>query len=305
MSGVATRRATTRRGELIGAALSAVMATSFAVVVILGKSVLGGEPPFVVLAIRFAGQSVLLFALLAIVGRPLVPEPGERLPLALAATIGYGTESALFFSAVGHGSAAAVTLLFYTYPVFVMLATIALDRRAPPGGLFAALGLAIAGSAIVILGGGRLEVEPIGIVLALGTAVTYTGYLIATDRTVRRTDPLTAATWLGVGAATAHVVFAFTFDAVDLPATGSALDLAGMSLFSAAAFAAMLGGLQLVGAVRNAIIGVLEPLTVAVLAALFLDEALTISTALGGALILVGAVLATLVRTTRVREPDV
>ena len=78
-----------------------------------------------------------------------------------------------------------------------------------------------------------------------------------------------------------------------------------MAAFSAGAFAAMLGGLQLVGAVRNAIIGVLEPFGVAVLAALFLDERITATTAIGGALILTGAILATLVRTTRVREPDV
>jgi drug/metabolite transporter (DMT)-like permease len=78
-----------------------------------------------------------------------------------------------------------------------------------------------------------------------------------------------------------------------------------MAVFSAGAFAAMLGGLQLVGAVRNAIIGVMEPLGVAVLAALFIDEPITAPTAIGGLLILGGAVLATLVRTTRVREPDV
>ncbi len=72
----------------------------------------------------------------------------------------------------------------------------------------------------------------------------------------------------------------------------------GWPSFSAGAFAAMLGGLQLVGAVRNAIIGVMEPLGVAVLAAFFLDEPITAPTAIGGVLILGGAILATLVRTT-------
>jgi drug/metabolite transporter (DMT)-like permease len=49
----------------------------------------------------------------------------------------------------------------------------------------------------------------------------------------------------------------------------------------------------------------MEPLGVAVLAASFLDEPVTAPTAIGGILILGGAILATLVRTTRVREPDV
>jgi drug/metabolite transporter (DMT)-like permease len=100
-------------------------------------------------------------------------------------------------------------------------------------------------------------------------------------------------------------VFSFAFGVRDLPDASSWPFLLGMAVFSAGAFAAMLGGLQLVGAVRNAIIGVMEPLGVAVLAAFFLDEPLTTPTAIGGALILGGAILATLVRTTRVREPDV
>jgi drug/metabolite transporter (DMT)-like permease len=301
----ADRRARTPRQELLGSVLSGLMALQFAVVVLFGKNVAAGELPFPMLALRFGGQSVLLFLVLVALGRPLLPAPGERLPLVLASTIGYGTEAALFFSALNHGKAGAVTLLFYTYPVWVMLVTIGLDRRVPAGRLFVALLLALGGSVIVIVGGGEVEVAPLGIFLALATSATYTAYLITADRTVRRTDPVTAAAWLGAGAAAANVVFAFAFGVTDLPDGSSWPYLVGMAIFSAGAFAAMLGGLQLVGAVRNAIIGVLEPFGVAVLAALFLDEPVTATTAIGGVLILAGAILATLVRTTRVREPDV
>jgi drug/metabolite transporter (DMT)-like permease len=306
VSGTAVdRRARTPRQELLGSVLSALMALQFAVVVMFGKEVAAGEPPFPMLAIRFGGQSLLLFAVLLAAGKPLRPARGELLPLVLASTIGYGTEAALFFSALNHGKAGAVTLLFYTYPVWVMLVTIGLDRRVPAGRLFVALALAIAGSLVVIVGGGDLEVAPLGVLLALATSVAYTAYLITADRNVKRTDPVTAAAWLGAGAAGANVAFSFAFGVEDLPAASSWPFLLGMAVFSAGAFAAMLGGLQLVGAVRNAIIGVMEPLGVAVLAAFFLDEPLTLPTTVGGVLILGGAVLATLVRTTRVREPDV
>jgi drug/metabolite transporter (DMT)-like permease len=281
------------------------MALQFAAVVLLGKEVAAGDLPFPMLALRFAGQSVLLFTVLLLLRKPLTPAPGERLPLILAATIGYGTEAALFFSALNHGKAGAVTLLFYLYPVWVMLATIAIDRRPPGWRLFVALLLALGGSAVVIVGGGEVEVAPIGIFLALATSVAYTAYLITADRTIRKTDPVTAAAWLGAGAAIANVVFALAFQVHDLPDASSWPFLVGMAAFSAGAFAAMLGGLQLVGAVRNAIIGVMEPLGVAVLAVFFLDERITAPTAIGGTLILAGAILATLVRPTRVREPDV
>ena len=302
----ASRRATDRRGELIGSALSVVMAASFAVVVILGAKVQAGGPPFVTLAIRFGGQSVLLLGLALALRRPGLPAQGERLALAIAGTLGYGTEAALYFSALNHGSAAAITLLFYTYPVWVMLVTIGLDRTAPSPPLFVALGLAIGGSAIVVLGGGgETEVEPLGIALALATSFAYTAYLVGTDRHVRRTDPVTAAGWLGAGAATSNVVFALVFGSFLAPEGATPMRIVAIVLVSASAFATMLAGLQRVGAVRNAIIGVMEPLTVALLAAVFLDEPITATVAAGGVLILVGAVIASVVRTTRTVEPNV
>lgn len=306
MSAGATRRAVDRRGELAGSAMSVAMAMLFAGVVILGSKVQAGGPPFVTLAIRFGGQSVLLVGLALMLGRPGLPARGERLALAVAGTLGYGTEAALYFSALNHGSAAAITLLFYTYPVWVMLATIGLDRRAPPPALFVALALAIGGSAVVVLGGGdETDVEPLGIALALATAVTYTAYLVGTDRHVRQTDPVTAAGWLGAGAAVSNVIFALVLGSLVVPPGATPMRLVAIVLVSAGAFAAMLAGLQKVGAVRNAIIGVLEPLTVAVLASIFLDQPITPVVAAGGTLILVGAVIASAVRTTTTVEPNV
>ena len=302
---LSSRRATDPRGELVGSLSSVAMAVLFAAVVIFGKQVEAGNLPFVMLAIRFGGQSVLLLCALLVFRRPLLPDKGERLPLALAGTIGYGSEAAFYFSALNHGNTAAITLLFYTYPVWVMLLTIGLDRKAPPRALFVALALALIGSAFVVLGGGSAEIETIGIVLALCTAFTYTAYLVGTDRNVKTTDPLTAATWLGIGAALANVVYSIAFNAVVFPAASDWWRLLGMIVFSAGAFVAMLAGLQLVGAVRNAIIGVLEPLTVAVLAFFFLDEPVTAAVIFGGVLILGGAVLAMLIRTTRTAEPPV
>lgn len=302
---LSSRRATDPRGELVGSLSSVAMAVLFAAVVIFGKQVEAGNLPFVMLAIRFGGQSLLLLCALLVFRRPLLPDKGERLPLALAGTIGYGSEAAFYFSALNHGNTAAITLLFYTYPVWVMLLTIGLDRKAPPRALFVALALALTGSAFVVLGGGSAEIETIGIILALCTAFTYTAYLVGTDRNVKTTDPLTAATWLGIGAALANVVYSIAFNAVVFPAASDWWRLLGMIVFSAGAFVAMLAGLQLVGAVRNAIIGVLEPLTVAVLAYFFLDEPVTAAVIFGGVLILGGAVLAMLIRTTKRAEPPV
>ena len=301
-----TRRAVNRRGELAGAGLTVAMAVLFSGVVIFGKAILDGKLPFVILSIRFAGTAVVLAIVVRLTGRPLLPEPGERRGLVLAGIFGYGTESAFYFAALNHGSAAAVTLLFYTYPVIVMLVSIALERRAPAPLLIVALGLAVAGSAIVVVGGSGVDIEPVGILLSLACATAYSGYLLGTDRILKRTNPMTAGLWLAGSAAVANIVYAGAFRATELPEGGGGWwQLAGMVAFTAGAFVCMLAGLQRIGAVRNAIIGVLEPLAVAVLAWAFLSERITAPVAIGGTLILGGAVCATLVRTTRVQEPAV
>lgn len=298
------RRATTPRQELVGSFLTALMAVQFAIVVIVGKDVMHGHLPFTLLSFRFAGAAVILAVALLATSRPLLPEHGERLGIALAGIVGYGTESALYFSALNHGSAAAVTLLFYTYPVWVMLATIAIDRRVPRRRLVLALLFAIGGSVVVVAGSSGVELQALGIVLALACSVAYSAYLIGTDRLVTRTNAMTSAMWLSAGAAAGNLIYSFLFDTHVVPAGGDWWRVAGMAVFSAGAFGCMLAGLQRIGAVRNAIIGVMEPLTVAVLAALFLSEPITVATAAGGTLILGGAVLATLVRTTVGAEPN-
>jgi drug/metabolite transporter (DMT)-like permease len=66
----------------------------------------------------------------------------------------------------------------------------------------------------------------------------------------------------------------------------------------------MMASLRRIGAVRNGIIGVLEPLTVAVLAAIFLGQPITATVILGGVLILGAGAIATIAGQLRIREPD-
>jgi drug/metabolite transporter (DMT)-like permease len=297
---------TTNRTDLIGSLLAVAMGVLFACVVIVGKGLLHGEPPFTLLFLRF-GLTAILLALFALAsGRSLVPEPGERLGLALAGVLGYGTESALYFGALNHGSAATVTLLFYLYPVWVMVVASALERRVPARTLMLSLAMALTGGATVIVGGAGVDIEVAGVALALGCSLAYTGYLVATDRIARRSNPLTTGLWVAAGASVSNLTYALVSTSWTLPSGRLApLRVFAMAALTAGAFVCMMASLRRIGAVRNGIIGVLEPLTVALLAAVFLGEPLTASVAVGGVLILAAGVLATLAGRPRIREPDV
>ncbi len=281
------------------------MALMFATVVILGKSLLDGrQNGYVILTLRFAGSAALLGVFIAVTGRPLLPERGEYVGIAIAGTAGYGTEAAFYYGALNHGKAGTVALLFYTYPVIVMLGTIVLERKAPAMLLVVALGSAIVGGAIVILGGAGVDIQPIGVVLIFCCATGYSAYLIGLDRVIKRTDLLTSTMWLAAGAAVANGLFALTLGNNVIPHGSQWWRVVGMAVFTAGAFVCLLASLRRIGALRSAIIGVMEPLAVALLGAAFLSERISSSTAIGGALILGGAVAAALGRTRSAAKPE-
>jgi DME family drug/metabolite transporter len=285
--------------------MAVAMAAQFGIVVVLGRKIQAGGPPFVMLAFRFGLQSLLLFGVLLLLRRPLIPARGERYWLLIGGGVGYATESALGFLALNHAKAGAASLLFYTYPVMVLLGTSMLARRAPERRAVVALGLALVGMAVVVVGGGDLEASPLGIAFSLGSAAMYTAYLLLVDRKVRQTDALTSATWLGIWAAAGNACFALVSGSVALPSPDVRGLLPLMALFSAGAFAAMFGGLRRIGPVRVSIIGVLEPVTVSLLAVVLLEQSLVGTTITGGMLILAGAVTAMMLRTPRTPEPVV
>ena len=295
------------RADLAGGLLVGLAASLFGAVVLFGKLALRkGLSVSSLLATRFAVASVLLALVAGVTRRPLAAARGERLGLGVLAVGGYAVESSLFFTAARHGTAAAVTLLFFTYPVFVALASWLLGRGAPARLTTAALAMALGGTALVVATGSGLAIDGVGVAFALGAAVTYTAYLLGADALLRVTHPMTSAMWVSAGASAGLFAFAAASGDLALPR-----DLAGwwpllaMGAASAGAFVAMLAGLQRIGAVRTSIVAAAEPLAAAILGRTFLGERVSGGLVLGGALILAAAVTASLARVATPREQQI
>ena len=156
-----------RRAETAGGAFIGLASLQFGTVVVLGSIVQRHLAVPSMLAIRFGIAAVLLVAALVVRRELPAPAAGERIPLAALGVAGYAVEATLFFLALEHGQAAAVTLLFFTYPVIVALASWALGRGAPGWLLGGSLLCATAGAAMVVLASGGLAIRPLGVVFAL------------------------------------------------------------------------------------------------------------------------------------------
>jgi drug/metabolite transporter (DMT)-like permease len=289
---------------MVGGVLIVVASLLFGTVVVLGKIVERTLPVPSMLAIRFGIAAVLLAAALFARGEVPLPAPGERLPLAALGVLGYAVEATLFFLAQRHGQAAAVTLLFFTYPVIVALASWAMGRGAPGWLLGGSLACATGGAALVVLASGGLAVRPLGVLFALLSATSFSGYLILADMVLKRTRPLAGSMWVSAWAAIGLAVYAFITQQAQAPATGPQwIRLAGMGAASAGAFVCLFAGLVRLGPVRTAIVAATEPLAAALLAAVFLHEPIRATVAAGGVLILLAAVTASMARARAPTEP--
>ena len=292
--GTTSRRA---GGEAFGGLLIGLASLLFGFTVIFGDIVQDrGLPVFSMLAVRFGMAAVVLALVLAARRRPLLPARGERLPLAGLAVGGYAVEAALFFAAIERGEVAAVTLLFFTYPVFVTVASVLAGRGAPTALVTASLVCAMAGIVLVVVTSGGLAISALGATFALLSALIFAGYLLGADAVLKETDAMTGAMWIGAWASIGLFVYATLSGGAEVPDANQWWPLIGMAASTAAAFVCLFAGLVRLGPIRTSIIAATEPLSATLLAAVFLDQPIRLGVAVGGILILAGAVTASLAR---------
>lgn len=179
-----------------------------------------------------------------------------------------------------------LAFLFYTYPAWVALvAAIRRTERLTPIRV-SALVLALAGVTIMV-GTPTERLNPVGVMLALASAVLYSGYLPALEHLQEGIPALLATFLLIAGAAISFVIVALVSGDLVVP-TGTAVwsNILLLALVSTViAFSALIKGLAVLGPVRTAIIATVEPFFTAVLGAVVLGSRLGISTLIGGILI--------------------
>lgn len=254
------------------------------------------------LLFRFAIAGAFLLAALGVRRVSLLPARGERVRVFLLGAIGYMVESTLFFMGLERGTAAAVSLLFYTYPAMVTLLEIALGWAPLQARSLAALGLSAGGSVLVVVAGGDVSISTAGVVLSLASAAAITVYLVVSNRLVVRTDSMTTGAWMAIGAATAFGVRALIAGGIDAPGS-AAPRLVANGVATSFAFGLLFAAMKRLGPTRTSVVMTLEAFFAIVLAAAFLDEGVRPLQALGGVAILVATALVAMSRPSRTAAP--
>jgi drug/metabolite transporter (DMT)-like permease len=277
-----------------GTTLALASSAAFASLGVLGTVAFDeGVNLLTMLAGRFTLASLVFWIILHRRGTPL-PRPRVVVAaLALGAGV-YALESGLLFAALDRlQNAALLDLLLYAYPAIVTLAVVMLGRERLTRRRVAALGVSSFGVMLVVAGGGGGALDAIGVAMALGAAVLYSGYVLVADALLRRADPLAVATLSATGAAISFTVAAIATGNLQTDVTlGGTTCIVTIALLSTVlALLTSFGALQRLGPSKASIVSTVEPPLTAVLAAAFLGVALAPVQLAGGAFVLSAVVI--------------
>jgi drug/metabolite transporter (DMT)-like permease len=244
--------------------------------------------------LRVAGAFLLLAVGLAIARRDLLRVERSDVPeLAILGVFALAPVQATYFLAIDRLEIGVAVTIQYLAPLLVLLWLKLWLRRRIASGLWYAVALSVAGCALAVQAHKAGSLDGLGVIVAFGSAITFAGYMVLSERAGARHSPFTTLTW-GFGFATiawavAQPWWLFPFD--ELGSTRDALLAAGVvvvgTLFP---FLAMVAALARIPASRAGVVATLEPVLAAVFAWVLVGESLAAIQVLGMALVVSGVI---------------
>jgi drug/metabolite transporter (DMT)-like permease len=302
------RRMDHRRSPLVGSLTVVLGACLFAMLGVLSRTSYDfGLTPYAFVTWRSGVAALAMAALIGVGvrrGRRLVGwrslDRRARVSLGVAALAGASLDVTMFL-AFARVPVAIVLLCFYLFPAIVAGTSAFLGWERMDRTRAAALVVALGGMVAVVIGGegtGTLSgLDPLGVLLALGSAVSQAVFVLV-SRTGYRQVPTDQAmgTVLTVSAIVATLLAAASGALSSIVVPFSSPSLLGMLLFTGVFAAAVpsflfLAGIRWIGGVRAGILMLVQAPVGVALAALFLHETVGPVQLAGGVAILAAALI--------------
>jgi drug/metabolite transporter (DMT)-like permease len=276
-----------------------IAAVGYGLIGIFGKRAYrAGMQPGELLALRFLLASAVLWLYILIAKRSALRITARQaVSCAALGVLGYALFTTLYFEALKGLSASLTVLLLYTYPVIVMVGSWLLFKERVTRGQVIALMMVCVGL-VALLSGNVAIAKGSAIALALGSAVVYAAYILASGRLVASFNPLTAGLYIMTAAAIALTVRAPTalwqVDKLSFDAWAAVIALALVSTVGPVVLFLM--GLEKISGTEASLLSTMEPVTATIAAALVLGESLSPLQLLGGGLVLAALIVSSLSR---------
>jgi drug/metabolite transporter (DMT)-like permease len=276
-----------------GAWFIVASAAGFATLGILIKyAFAGGANISTILAGRFLIAALLLLLFLKLRGIPFAVRRKTAGQLILMGAVGYGGMSMLYANSIHYLPASVTGMLLYTYPALVTLLAVLVGDE-----LFnvqKGVALVICSVGLVLLLGASFQgVRLEGVLSVLGAAVIYSCYIVIGNRILQNIDPLVTSLYVCASAGLTFLLYGVVCGEFLLTMSPAGwLSILGIAVFPTLfGVIGFFAGLRLIGATNASIISMLEPLMTVLLSALLLGERITPLQGLGGAVLLLGAII--------------
>lgn len=210
----------------------------------------------------------------------------------ILSAISYSGCSGFYFMASQQIGTGLAMVIFFSFPVFVALFSWVLGNWKINKFAFAAL-IAVVLGLILLKGQGQNELNVIGIIFAIISAVSYAMYVYGSQHTIKNID----ASWLTLIVCLGNtIIFLFLSwytNSFVMPTTVAAWAyICAIGIIATALpIQLLLYGLKYISPVKASIVSVLEPVVTILVGLALLDETMTSMQALGVLIILSGAIL--------------
>ncbi|MBA3302003.1 MAG: EamA family transporter [Thermoleophilaceae bacterium] len=244
--------------------------------------------------LRSLGSWLILVIALALLRPKLLRVERREIPaLVFVGIAGLAFVHALYFVAIDRLQIGVALTIQYLAPLLILLwLRLAHGRRLAPA-LWGAVALSVLGCFFVVRAYEIDAVDGLGLLAALGSAVTFAIYIVGSERAGHRHEPVTTLVW-AFGFATLFWALAAPWWSFPWEELGSLRNLALVAyvivLGTLVPFVCMVAALRHVPAPRAAVVATLEPVLAAVLAWAIHDEKLAAVQLAGGAAVLLGVV---------------
>lgn len=259
------------------------------------------------LAGRYLGSAFFLALLIKLRGHSIRTDGRHILKLSLVGIFAFGITSAFLLLGYMHAPTGKVTAIHFLYPTIVMLLSAATGREKLKAVSIAAAVVSLSGLLFISIPGGSGSMDGLGVLFSAASSVTFAIYVLAlASHDFTELDNSVLVFYLSLSSG----LFFLTIALVTAAASGHAAislsvvpPMLGMVLLASAMPASLFSlGTRRLGPTASSILSMLEPVTAAVVGAVFLGETMSGSFAIGLILILIAS---TAISLSKMHSPSI
>lgn len=280
-------------GMVKGLVYSILSALGLGTLAIFFKIGLGmGLEPLELIQYRFTLGAIALFLWLGITSpKLLMVRPRVLVKAAVLGICIYPLQSWLFIMALKHIPASTTSLIYYFYPLMTTLIAIVFLKLRPGRSIFMALGLIIAGSALVFYNAFAQQLDTQGIFYALACMACFSVYLTVIQIFTRDDEAKIIVPYVILCMAIVFSLLSSPMKIFELNGQGWLIAVGLGIIPTALAISLLYRAVDAIGSANAAIFSTIEPVTTVLLAAFVLGEHIASVQIAGMVLILLGIVL--------------